>query len=36
MVTDAEPWIAEWQAVRCDVDPHGVWASDQSRRLRLT
>ena len=28
--------LAEWQAVRDSVDPHGRWASDQSRRLRLT
>ena len=30
------PRLAEWQAVRDSVDPHGCWASDQSRRLRLT
>ena len=30
------PRLAEWQAVRERVDPAGVWASDQSRRLRLT
>ena len=30
------PRLAEWQAVRDSVDPHGRWASDQSRRLRLT
>jgi decaprenylphospho-beta-D-ribofuranose 2-oxidase len=30
------PRLAEWQAVRRRVDPGGVWASDQSRRLRLT
>ena len=30
------PRLAEWQAVRRRVDPAGVWASDQSRRLRLT
>jgi decaprenylphospho-beta-D-ribofuranose 2-oxidase len=29
------PRLAEWQAVRTSVDPAGVWASDQSRRLRL-
>jgi len=29
------PRLAEWQAVRASVDPGGVWASDQSRRLRL-
>lgn len=28
--------LAEWQAVRARVDPTGRWASDQSRRLRLT
>ena len=30
------PRLAEWQAVRDRVDPHRRWASDQSRRLRLT
>jgi decaprenylphospho-beta-D-ribofuranose 2-oxidase len=30
------PRLAEWQAIRDSVDPHGRWASDQSRRLRLT
>ncbi len=30
------PRLDEWQAVRRSVDPAGVWASDQSRRLRLT
>ena len=30
------PRLDEWQAVRERVDPAGVWASDQSRRLRLT
>lgn len=30
------PRLAEWQAVRDRVDPTGVWASDQSRRLGLT
>lgn len=30
------PRLAEWQAVRDGVDPTGVWASDQSRRLHLT
>ncbi len=29
------PRLADWQAVRASVDPAGVWASDQSRRLRL-
>ena len=29
------PRLAEWQAVRDAVDPAGVWASDQSRRLGL-
>jgi decaprenylphospho-beta-D-ribofuranose 2-oxidase len=29
------PRLAEWQVVRASVDPGGVWASDQSRRLRL-
>ncbi|CAN5688569.1 FAD-binding oxidoreductase [soil metagenome] len=30
------PRLAEWQAVRNSVDPHGRWMSDQSRRLALT
>ena len=30
------PRLAEWQAIRRAADPHGRWASDQSRRLRLT
>jgi decaprenylphospho-beta-D-ribofuranose 2-oxidase len=30
------PRLAEWQEIRDAVDPHGRWASDQSRRLRLT
>ena len=30
------PRLAEWQAIRDRVDPHHRWASDQSRRLRLT
>jgi len=30
------PRLGEWQAVQRRVDPAGVWASDQSRRLRLT
>jgi decaprenylphospho-beta-D-ribofuranose 2-oxidase len=30
------PRLVEWQAVRDRVDPHHRWASDQSRRLRLT
>ncbi len=29
------PRLAEWQAVRQRVDPHGVWQSDLGRRLRL-
>jgi decaprenylphospho-beta-D-ribofuranose 2-oxidase len=29
------PRLDEWRAVRAAVDPAGVWASDQSRRLRL-
>ena len=29
------PRLAEWRAVRDAVDPAGVWASDQSRRLGL-
>ena len=29
------PRLDEWRAVRASVDPAGVWASDQSRRLRL-
>ena len=30
------PCLEEWQAVRRRVDPAGSWASDLSRRLRLT
>ena len=30
------PRLTEWQVVRDSVDPHGRWASDQSRRLQLT
>ena len=30
------PRLDEWRAVRDRVDPTGVWASDLSRRLRLT
>jgi decaprenylphospho-beta-D-ribofuranose 2-oxidase len=29
------PRLDEWRAIRNAVDPMGVWASDQSRRLRL-
>jgi decaprenylphospho-beta-D-ribofuranose 2-oxidase len=29
------PRLDEWRAIRDSVDPSGVWASDQSRRLRL-
>jgi decaprenylphospho-beta-D-ribofuranose 2-oxidase len=29
------PRLDEWRAVRASLDPAGVWASDQSRRLRL-
>jgi decaprenylphospho-beta-D-ribofuranose 2-oxidase len=29
------PRLDEWRATRASVDPAGVWASDQSRRLRL-
>ncbi len=29
------PRLAEWQAVRARVDPHGTWQSDLGRRLRL-
>jgi decaprenylphospho-beta-D-ribofuranose 2-oxidase len=29
------PRLNEWRAIRAGVDPTGVWASDQSRRLRL-
>lgn len=29
------PRLAEWQAVRRRVDPHGVWQSDLGRRLHL-
>lgn len=30
------PRLDEWRAIRDRVDPTGVWASDQSRRLGLT
>ena len=30
------PRLDEWRAIRDGVDPAGVWASDQSRRLHLT
>lgn len=30
------PRLDDWMAVRSSVDPTGVWASDLSRRLRLT
>ncbi len=30
------PRLDEWKAVRDEVDPHGVWQSDLSRRLGLT
>ena len=29
------PRLDEWRTVRAAADPTGVWASDQSRRLRL-
>ncbi len=29
------PRLDEWRATRASVDPAGLWASDQSRRLRL-
>jgi decaprenylphospho-beta-D-ribofuranose 2-oxidase len=29
------PRLAEWRAIRAALDPAGVWASDQSRRLHL-
>ena len=29
------PRLAEWQAIRHRVDPSGLWASDQARRLGL-
>jgi len=29
------PRLAEWQAVRSRVDPHGMWQSDLARRLHL-
>ncbi len=35
-VRQGYPRLAEWQVVRDRVDPTGVWASDLSRRLRLT
>jgi decaprenylphospho-beta-D-ribofuranose 2-oxidase len=30
------PRLGEWRAIRDGVDPHGRWASDQSRRLHLS
>ena len=30
------PRLDEWREVQARADPHGVWASDQSRRLGLT
>jgi decaprenylphospho-beta-D-ribofuranose 2-oxidase len=29
------PRLDEWRSIRAAVDPSGIWASDQSRRLRL-
>jgi len=29
------PRLGEWQAIRREVDPMGIWVSDQARRLRL-
>ncbi|WP_040492979.1 FAD-binding oxidoreductase [Ilumatobacter nonamiensis] len=29
------PRLEEWKAIRYGIDPHGVWASDQARRLQL-
>ncbi|MDO8363024.1 MAG: FAD-binding oxidoreductase [Actinomycetota bacterium] len=29
------PRLAEWQAVRSQADPHGMWQSDLARRLHL-
>ena len=30
------PRLAEWQAIRDEMDPRGIWHSDLSRRLKLT
>ena len=35
-VRQGYPRLGEWQAIRDRVDPAGIWASDLSRRLRLT
>jgi decaprenylphospho-beta-D-ribofuranose 2-oxidase len=29
------PQFDQWRAVRAEVDPHGVFTSDQARRLDL-
>ena len=35
VVAAGYPRLAEWKAIRRSVDPTGVWASDQARRLDL-
>ncbi len=35
VVARGYPRLDEWKAIRCRVDPDGVWASDQARRLDL-
>jgi decaprenylphospho-beta-D-ribofuranose 2-oxidase len=35
MVRAEYPRLDEWLDVRRSVDPHGVWMSDQARRLDL-
>jgi decaprenylphospho-beta-D-ribofuranose 2-oxidase len=29
------PRLDEWKKIRADIDPHGMWVSDQARRLDL-
>ncbi len=35
LIRRSYPELDEWRRVRCAVDPHGVWTSDQARRLEL-